>query len=223
MSRQAEEGEPQSGPGPVARIALRGTDACLNALQNLHNRLAGTEYREPRDNRRGRADPKQEGADGEAPPTRPSLLRKLAIGLLLLLVGGSAGGWFAWRGLSLQLNEHAGVVERMQDELDAMRKEDARNLKLLDKFQRENAEYRHLAREAERDAETRQRRVDALEAQIEAAARAEEAKRAELAARQAKRAAASAPRAGARAPQKTGNCAAGSAGDVSNCIEAFNR
>lgn len=219
MKPPEAEREAPEGPGAAARAALRIIDAGLGFFQRLHDRLAGPDSRE---DRHGRTSEKHD-AGADAVPGRPSLLLRLAIGLLLLLAGAGAGGWLAYRGLSLQLNEHAGVVERMQDELDATRKEDARNVKLLDKFQRENAEYRHLAREAEREAETHQRRVDELEAQIEEGRRAEEAKRAELAARQAKRAAAAAPRTKTRTPQKTGDCAVGTAGDLSNCIEEFTR
>lgn len=223
MTRQAEEHEPPSGPGPAVKIALRGIDACLNALQNLRNRLAGAEDRESRDSGRDRREPKHEAADGEALASRPSLLRRLAIGLIVLIVGGATGAVLSYRTLSQQINSHAGVVERMQEELDANRKEDLRNVKLLDKVQRENAEYRHEAREAQREAAIHKRRADDFEAQIEEARRAEEAKRAELAAQQARRAAATTSRAKTRAPQKTGNCAVGTAGDLSNCIEEFNR
>jgi hypothetical protein len=225
MKQPEAEREVPAGPGAAAKAALRVVDAGLRLFQRLHDRLAGTESRE---DRHGRS-PEGHSADTAAVPTRPSLLRRLAIGLLLLLAGSGTGGWLAYRTLSLQLNEHAGVVERMQDELDAIRKEDARNVKLLDKFQRENAEYRHEAREAQREAEVHKRRNEEFEAQIEEAKRAEEvkraeeARRAELVAQQARRAAASAPRAKTRAPQKTGNCAVGTAGDLSNCIEEFNR
>lgn len=212
--------EEKAGPGAAARKAALGVvDAFLAFFQRQHDRLAGSE---PREGSRGRAR-ERDAPDNATASTRPSLLRRLTIALLLLLFGAGAGGWLAYRGLSLQLSEHAGVVERMQEELDAIRKDDARKVKLLDRFQRENAEYRHEAREAQREAESHKRRNEELESQIEEARRAEEEKRAELAARQAKRAAASAPRAKARAPQKTGNCAVGTAGDLSNCIEEFNR
>jgi flagellar biosynthesis GTPase FlhF len=229
MSKPDTENEPPAGPGPVVKAALRGIDACLNALQNLRNRLAGAQDHESHDSGRGRADPKQDKADGEALPTRPSLLRRVAIALILLIVGGATGAVLSYRTLSHQLKAHTAVVERIQEELDADRKESARNLKLLDKVQRENAEYRQEAREAEREAEKHKRRADELEAQVEEARRAEEAKRteerkrAEVAAQQAKRAAAPPPRSQPRTPPKTGNCAAGTAAEMAECLEKFNR
>jgi len=229
MSRQAEEHEPPSGPNPVVRTILRGIDACLNALQNLRNRLAGGEDRESRDSGHRRADPKHEAADGKTVPSRPTLLRRLAIGLIVLIVGGATGAVLSYRALSHQITAHADVVERLQEELDADRKEGARNLKLLDKVQRENAEYRHEARESEREAEKHKRRADELDAQIEETKRAEEAKRseerkrAEATAQQARRAAAPSMRSQSRTPPRTGNCAAGTAAEMAECIEKFNR
>jgi hypothetical protein len=217
MSRPDAEREEPPGPSAAARYALRALDACLNPLQRWRDRLAGKNGRDGSDDRRGRATRDAAPAEAGTEPARPSRLRRLSIALLLLLVGLGTGGFLAYRTLSLQLKEHDSIVERMQDELDATRKEDARNVKLLDRFQRENAEYRHEAREAQREAENANRRVAELEARIE------DMKRAELAAQQAKRAVATVPRAKTRTPQKTGNCAVGTAGDLSNCIEQFNR
>lgn len=220
----AERDAPAAAPGAVTKAALRVIDASLNYLQRLRGRFAPPDETDRRGGRQSQLDSKHAAASEEkAPSPKPSFLRLALVGLICLLVGGGVGALLSYRELSHQLSDHAGVVERMQEELDATRKEEARNIKLLDKFQRENAEYRREARDAEREAEAHRRRAEELEAQIEAAKRAEEAKRAELAARQAKRAAASAPRAKARAPQKTGDCAVGTAGDLSNCIEEFNR
>lgn len=208
-----------AAPGVAARSARRVVDACLSVLQRWHDRLAGESER---DGRLGQPHAKSEPADAGAPPARPSLLRRLLVALILLLAGGATGAWLAYRGLSHRLAEHTGVVERMQEELDATRKEDARNVKLLDKFQRENAEYRHEAREAQREADNARDRTAALEAQLEEL-KQEQAKRAEQAAQQVRRAAA-APRAKPGAPaQKSGKCAAGSAGELTECIEKFNR
>jgi hypothetical protein len=223
MTRQAEEHEPPSGPGPVVKAALRGIDAGLNALQNLRNRLAGAEDRESHDSGRGHAAPKHDAADGEAPPPRrPSLLRRIAIALILLIVGGATGAVLSYRTLSHQIMAHSTVVERLQEELDADRKESARNVKLLDKVQRENAEYRHEAREAQREADNATGRAEELEAQNEEL-KHEQAKRAEAAAQQARRAAAATPRSQSRTLPKTGNCAAGTAAEMAECLEKFNR
>lgn len=136
---------------------------------------------------------------------------------MCLLVGGGAGALLSYRELSHQLAEHTSVVERIQEDLDATRKEEARNVKLLDKFQRENAEYRHEAREAQRETESANTRIAELEGKID------EMKRAELAAQRTPRAAASAPRAKQqRTPQKSADCAAGNTSELSDCIEKFN-
>jgi uncharacterized protein HemX len=224
MKPPVAEREEPAGPGAAAKAALRVVDAGLGFFQRLHNRLAGSESH---DDRHGHAAERQE-PETTAVAARPSLLRRLAIGLLLLLAGLGTGGYLAYRALSQQIKEHASVVERMQEEIDAVRKEDARNVKLMDKFQRENAEYRREAREAEREAESHKRRADELEAQMEEAKRAEDAKRAEaakraeVAAQKARREAASAARAKPSAPQKTGKCAVGGADDLSDCLEKFN-
>ena len=230
MSRPELEQEQQaSGPGVAAKKAALGViDAILAFLQRQHDRLAGPEAS---DDRHGHAPAKHE-PETEAIPARPSLLHRLAIGLLLLLAGTAAGGFLAYHTLSLQLKEHDSVVERMQDEVNAVRKEDARNQKLLDKFQRENAEYRREAREAQHDAEAADRRAADLEAQIEEmkdaeAQRIEAAKHAEEAAQAARRTAELArsrpPAKQPRAPQKTGNCAAGTAAEMAACIDSYNR
>ncbi|MBI5786856.1 MAG: hypothetical protein HZA64_15500 [Rhodocyclales bacterium] len=219
MAKPDTENEASAAPGVAARSALRVVDACLNVLQRWHDRLAGTSERA---GRLGHPPARSEPADASAPPARPSLLRRLLVAVILLLAGGAAGAWLAYRGLSHQLAEHAGVVERLQEELDGARKEDARNVKLLDKFQRENAEYRHEAREAQREADKAGDRTAELEAQLEEM-KQEQAKHAEQAAQQARRAAA-APRAKPGTPaQKSGKCAAGSAGELTECIEKFNR
>lgn len=222
MSRQEDEQEEKAGPGVAAKKAALGViDAFLAFFQRQHDRLAGPES-ESRDDRRSRAPGKHE-PEAAAAPTRPSLLRKLLIWLILLLAGLGAGGYLSYRTLSLQLQKHDGVVEGLQGEVEALRKEDARNVKLLDKFQRENAEYRHAAREAQREAENASRHAAELEAQIDAM-KAAEAKRAEEAAQAARRAAGLAKqRPRQPLPQKTGNCAAGTAAEMAACIEKFNR
>jgi hypothetical protein len=231
MKPPESEQEEKAGPGAAARKAALGVvDAFLEFFQRQHNRLAGSDEREERHGH-GRKQHAQHEPETAAVPARPSLLRRLAIGLLLLLAGLGAGGFLAYRTFSLKLNEHNSVVERMQEELDAVRKEDARNVKLLDKFQRENAEYRREAREAQHEAEAADRRAAELEAQLEdlkaaETKRVEDAKRAEEAAQSARRSAEMArqrPVKQQRTPQKTGNCAAGTAAEMAACIEKFNQ
>lgn len=225
MSKQdAERDAPTTAPGVVSKTALRAIDACLHFLQNLRNRFAPSDESGRRDDRRGQPDPKHAPtAAEEAPAPRSSFLKLALVALIGLLVGGGAGALFSYRTLSHRLNEHAGVVDRMQEELDATKKEDARNVKLLDKFQRENAEYRHEAREAQREAESAKGQVAELEAQIETL-KYENAKRNVEAAHEARRTTELAKqRAKQRPPQKTANCAVGTAAEMADCIEKFNR
>lgn len=219
MSRPpAERDSPAATPGAATKAALRLIDACIQYLQRVRSRFAPSDEADRRGDRHSPLDSKQAPASEEkAPLPRPSFLRLALIALICLLAGGGVGALLSYRELSHQLDEHAGVVERMQEDIDATRKEEARNIKLLDKFQRENAEYRHEAREARRETENADRRVAELEAQID------EMKRAELAAQQARRAAATAPRAKQRTPQRSGSCAASTTGELSDCIEKFNR
>lgn len=216
MSKPDEEREEETtGPGAVARRLIPVLDAGIQVLQRLRSRLGGSDD-ESSDDRRS-SGPAREAADEGAAASGPSLLLRLAIALLLLIVGLAVGGYLSYRMLSLQLEKHGSVVERMQEELDAARKEDARNVKLLDKFQRENAEYRLDARDAQRAAEKAERHAEELEAQIE------EMKRAEQATQQPRRATPPTSRASQRAPLKSGNCAVGSAEEMSACIEKFNQ
>jgi hypothetical protein len=224
MSRPSEERDaPAAALGIVARTELRLIDACLHFLQRLRGHVAPEDGR---DRHRSHADSGHAAvAETQAPAPRPSLLRLVLVGLICLLLGGGAGALLSYRELSQQLAEHGGVVERMQEDLDAARKEEAHNVKLLDRFQRESAEYRRETREAQHEVEVAKDRVAELEAQIEEI-RQEQAQRAEQAAREARRTAALAERAKQTKPQrpaKTGNCAVGNGEDVSACIEKFNR
>jgi uncharacterized protein HemX len=219
MTRQDEEDDtPATGPGPVIRFVLRSIDfflriveACLHALQRLRNRFAPDDGEAERSDKRGQAP-----AEAEAPPRPASFLRRALVVLICLLLGAGVSALLVYRGLSLKLAEHAGVVDRMQEDIDAAKKEEARNVKLLDKFQRENAEYRHQAREAERQAENDKRRADELDAQM-----ADLKQRAETPAPTRRVTTPTAPR--SSTPRKTGNCAVGSADELSTCIEKFNR
>jgi cytoskeletal protein RodZ len=234
MSRpSAERDAPAATPGAATKAALRLIDGGIHFLQRVRSRFAPADETDRHRDRQGQADSKHPPVTEESAPTpkpKPSFLRLALVALIFLLVGGGAGALLSYRTLSHQLAEHASVVERIQEDLDATRKEEARNVKLLDKFQRENAEYRHEARETQRETENANQRVTELEAQIEEARRAEEAKRsedrkrAEAAAQQARRTAAAAtPRSQSHTPQKTGNCAAGTAAEMAECIEKFNR
>jgi hypothetical protein len=226
MSKQddSERDAPPAGPGVVTKAALRAIDACLHALQNLRKRFAPSDESDRRDDRRSQPDPKHAPAESEeAPAPKLPLLKLFLVALICLLAGGGGGAWFSYRTLSHQLREHAGVVDRMQEELDAARKEDARSVKLLDKFQRENAEYRHEAREAQRESESAKSQVAGLEAQIETL-KYDNAKHDVEAAHEARRTTELAKqRAKQRPPQKTANCDVGTAAEMADCIAKFNR
>lgn len=214
---ESESEAPAAGPGAVSRFALRGIDACLRVLQRLRSRFAPNEEEDENDRggKRGGAHPAHEAeADVPAAP-KPSFLHRALLVLIGLLIGGAVGAVVAYRGLSLKLEAHSAVVERMQDEIDAAKKDEVRTIKLMDKFLRENAEYRQQAREAQHEADTARKEAAQLEAQVA------EMKRAEQATQQTPNKPATAPQ--SRLPPKTGNCAVGDAGDLSKCIEKFNR
>lgn len=217
MSRPDAEQEQHAAPGAGAKAALRVVDACLGYFQRLHDRLAGTTEHHGHHGHDRHADARPAADEAPPPAKHPSFLRRLLVALLLLLIGSGTGALLTYRTLSEQATEHAGVVERLQEEVDATRKEDARNVKLLDKFQRENAEYRREAREAQREAEAAKARSAELEAQIESMQRAEQA------AQEARRAAAAKAKAKASAPPKGGKCTVGTADEVANCLSKYNR
>jgi hypothetical protein len=221
--RDAERDAPAAAAGAVSKAALRAIDACLHFLQKLRNRFAPSDETGAHGDRRGQPDPKHAAAAEEAPAPRLPLLKLFLVALICLLAGGGAGVWFSFRTFSHRLGEHASVVERIQDELDAAKKEDARNVKLMDKFQRENAEYRRESREAQRESENAKGQVAEVEAQIETL-KYENAKRDVEVANEARRTTELAKqRVKQRSPQKTANCAVGTAAEISECIEKFNR
>jgi hypothetical protein len=217
MNKQdADRDAPAAGPGAVAKTVLRTIDACLHLLQRLRNRFEASDEVAASDDRHAQAGPAKEDK-----ALAPALLRRALIVLLCLLAGGGGGALLVYRGLSMKLHAHSSVVEHLQEELDIAKKEEARTVKLMDRFQRENAEYRHEARDAQREAETHKRRADELDEQLTAVKQ-----RAERPAPQSGRAATTSSAAKSRPPQKTGNCAVGGAnlgGDLSTCIEKFNR
>lgn len=210
MTRPApEDKEEKAGPNAVVRAILRLIDRAIHALNKLQAKLGGT------DDEAGRRRPPDVAPEEDQPARKPSLLRRLAVWVLLLIVGAGVGGYSVYRELAEKLQAHSSVVEQLQDELKAAQKEEARNLKLLDKFQQENAGYRLESRNAQREAEEATRRADAAEKQLE------ELKRAAPATQSS--AGTGRTRSSASPPRKTGTCSAGSAEDLANCIEQFNR
>jgi hypothetical protein len=212
--KNRERDDPAPSPGAVAKTAIRAIDACMGVLQRLRGRF---EPQSDGDGKHRQPEPTPVPETTEAAPQRPSLLHRALVVLLCLLIGAGAGAVISYRGLAIKLKEHAGVVERMQDEIDAAKKAESRNVKLMDRFQRENAEYRQQTREAERQAEEQKSRADQLDAQLA------EKKRAEQPPPPAARTAIAHPKAKPSTPPKTGDCTVGNGSDLTKCIDKFNR
>ena len=214
------------GPGAAGRAALRLIDGLIGWLGRLRSRFdsegeetrgkeARGKEREP-DGRHGQA----AGESAEAPPRRSLLWPGLLIGVICLAAGAGIGGLLLWRELRHELGEHAAVVEGLQDELDVSRKEAARSVNLMARFQRENNEFRQQLQAAQSEAQSDKARIDELEKQLAAA------RRPERPVGQVGRSTPSAPVARHPAPPKGGNCAinGGKAGaDLAECIEKFNQ
>jgi len=223
-SRDAED--EKSAPGATARLALRVIDAGIGWLNGMRRRFS------PDGDESGGHEPAAaEGVAGEqASPRRGFVWRGLLIGFLCLLVGGVVGGFWAQRKFAKDLADHAGVVERMQEEVDSARKEETRSINLGERFRRENAEMRLQLREAQHAAETEKGHAEDLDKALAEAKKAAQppappakpARRAAEAASPAVQALPSKP----SVPPKTGKCAVGGAnlgGQLSDCIEQFNR
>jgi hypothetical protein len=222
-SRDAEDEE--SPPGATAKIALRAIDASIGWLSGLRRRFVPDG-----DEGRGHEPAAAEGVAGEeAPPRRGFFLRGLLIGFLCLLAGSVGGGFWAHRKFAKDLVDHAGVVERMQEEIDTARKEETRSINLGERFRRENAEMRLQLREAQHASETEKAHAEELDKALADAKKAAQppppAKPARPVAAPSRSAVAAPPSKPHVAP-KTGNCAVGGAGlgdQLSDCIEQFNR
>lgn len=224
MSKKAEASD-KAAPRPnVVKVALlRVIDACLGALQRLRSRFESPDQDEGSSRgggKRSQSPDKEPPPAEEAAPRPQGLLYRVLIVLLCLLLGTAAGGLLSYRVLSQKLEAHATVVERMQDELDIAKKEEARSVNLMAKFQKENAEFRLQVREAQREVADYKSQVDELDKQLAAT------KRVERPAPSSGRAANPVAKAAPAVPQKAGDCAVGSAnavGNLANCIDKFNR
>ena len=217
--RKAETDEEKPAAGALTRAALRVINALAGWLDKLRTRLqpaAGEERgrsREPA----GRQDKKVVEEPEAEQPRRGFLLRGLLIGLVALLVGAAAGGLLAYREMRHKLDAHEAVVDGLQDELEVAKKEAARAVNQMARFQRENNEFRQKDLEARTEVRAQAARIDELEKQL-ATKRPE---RPLAATRGAPSAVARPP-----APPKTGDCAVGTAkaGEaLTDCIEKFNR
>jgi hypothetical protein len=211
-------GEPEAGdsghrPGALGKAALRLIDAAIARLQRWRRHFDGAGEEGAQERRRGHGTAAEAAEDAPAPAVpQPRIWLRLSLAVLLALaLGGGAGAFWA-RGLFAgQLAEHAGVVERLQEEIDAAKKEETRNVNALARFQRENGELRLQARTARRDLDDANEQVAALEKALAEARRPP-------------------PRASAgpvrRVAPKSGKCSVGGDGATARlgeCLEAFNR
>jgi hypothetical protein len=209
-------GEPEAGdsghrPGALGKAALRLIDAAIARLQRWRRHFDGAGEEGAPERRRGHGATAEaaEAAPAPAATQRRIWLRLTLAVLLALVLGGGAGAFWA-RGLFVnQLTEHAGVVERLQEEIEAARKEEIRNVNALARFQRENGELRLQARTARRDLQDSEEQVAALQKTLAEARRPP-------------------PRAPAvrapRVPAKSGKCSVSGAGArLEECLESFNR
>jgi len=224
MSKRTENQDKEAQPpGVVAVTVLRAIDACLHALQRLRSRFESSADEEgaSRDGgKRRQSGPEQPQEAAEAAPRPRGLLYRLLIMLICLLLGGGAGAFLSYRGLSKLVQARGAEVERIQDELDISKKEEARSVNLMAKFQKENAEFRLQMREAQREVEEYKSRIDELDKELIAA------KRVERPAPAGRRAAAPTATTKPSTPQKTGDCAVGTGNagaSLTDCIEKFNR
>jgi hypothetical protein len=233
MNKEDEERDDEErGPGRFARIALRAVDigqklldACQKALDagqrtvsGLRERLGGEE-----DDRGERHDRKRIGrlepaTEEEAMPKKPSRLRSFLLLLAAMLIVTGIGGFVAYRILESRLAEHDAIVEGMREELDATRKENARQIDLMAKFRKESGEAKKEMRDARREADdccgridACRKRVDELEGQLT----------------RAQRHGARSGSGGVTQPrQKTGSCtidASNPNATLKECIEKFNK
>jgi hypothetical protein len=194
-------------------VALRAIDACVRALQRLRKRFEAREDEEAGGGKPRGAD--TEPVVREAPPRRIGFLVGLLIVLASLLVGVAAGSWGAYRGMTTVLAARAVAIDRLQEEIDISKSEQARSVNQMIRFQKENAELRLHLLKARRESVDDKARIDELEKQSARAKRLERPPAADHPV-------------GAASPRShtSGRCAVGtgSAGNgVAACIEQFNR
>jgi hypothetical protein len=163
----------------------------------------------------GRGDNSPRDAAPDA-PRRGFFLRGSLIALLCLALGGGAGGFWAYRLLVGQLQEHEAVVDRLQGDIDAAKKEESRGANLVTRLQRENGEMRLQVREAQRIARDAEDRVRELGKALAAARPPARPPAGQY----------QAPAVQPGPPLKSGKCSVGGPDTgtrLSECIERFNR
>lgn len=216
---QEEDAAPEEHkPGALATAALRAIDAGMRLLQRWRDRIdppAGegdvVEVAEP------------EAAEAAVAPVQKTLLHRALIVLMCLLIGGSAGGLFAYRGFSRALESHSAMVERLQEDLAESRKDETRSYNAKAKFQKEVLEYRKTQRETELELQTAKARIEELNRQLQGQKSDSRSKPAAAPATSRPAAAPAAPK--APVARRSGTCIAGTANtaaELKECLEKFN-
>lgn len=222
--RQQDEEAADRSPGFLARPLLRLIDGGIAWLQHMRGRLAGAPAADaPAPGRAAAsAGAAADAADSATVPTRGFWWRGLLVGVCCLALGGGGGAFWAYRQFERQLTEHADVVERMQEDIKSSTKEEQRAVNLMTRYQRENAEMRLVTRETQAEKEMLAARIEALEKELAAARQAAkpppEPKPA--ATGSGRLPVVSSP---PRPPVKTGRCTAGSAEQIADCIDQYNK
>jgi len=205
---------PASHHGKPAAAVLRVIDACIHALEKLRGRFAPPDEQAERE-RSGAAAP-ESAAEAPKPSRRLGFLGVLLIAVVGVLAGAASATWTAYRGMAKVMDKRAAAVERLQEDLAAAQKEQARSTNQMARFQAENGQFRLQLRDAQRQSADDQARIADLEKQL---TDAKQNGRASAANR--RQAAASPP-----PPPKSGTCAVGTASagaDLSACIDKFNQ
>lgn len=235
------EQPPAAAANPKAKSSaavLRVLDAGLAVLQALRARFAppAEEGESADDERKPSRRDDAESAPAEALVTgKKSFLRRALTVLMLLLFGVVAGTVISHRMFSKQLDGKTKIIEYMQLEVDATRKDELRSQRFRDEQQRQIGEYRRQLREIQLVVEEYKRDIEDYKIAIEEiskrplsrASRAS-APRGQVAAsptRASVSASVSASASGAGNPLKGGSCVTGTVNlneNLLNCIEAFN-
>lgn len=207
---------------------LKVVDAVSGFLDRLRNRIdSSSEKSNAQDDHkeRARAQPDHSGgSEAVAPPKSKRLVYLLAF-TLTLIVGAAAGGAYSYRMLSKTIDGNGMVVDKLQDELADLKKQDALNRKELARRQRtidtyDNGIARYLKEIEEHKAETEE-----LRSQLNAVRTTASTARRGSPGREVRSSQAAAAGQPAR-PPKAGTCItdpANIAASLEKCIGEFNR
>jgi hypothetical protein len=240
--KNEEHADQEAAPDGGGRVAhwrrstvlaeLKIVDAISDFLDRLRNRIdSSSERSNAQDDHkeRTRAQPDHSGgSEVVAPPKSQRLVYLLAF-TLTLIVGAAAGGAYSYRMLSKAIDGNGMVVDKLQDELADLKKQDALNRKELARRQRtidtyDNGIARYLKEIDEYKTETEELRSQLSAARSTVRSTASTARRGSSSqdGRSSQAAAAGQP---ARSP-KAGTCItdpANIAASLEKCIGEFNR